>query len=57
MRPTRPSQTRGQAGPKGVYQHSDGRPMLGRKIAGKTQCELRDLGLLFEPEPAEAIPA
>lgn len=31
--------------PKGVYQHSDGRPLLGRKIAGKSQRELRDLGL------------
>jgi len=32
--------------PKGVYQHSDGRPLLGRKIAGKSQRELRDLGLV-----------
>jgi uncharacterized membrane protein YeiH len=31
--------------PKGVYQHSDGRPLLGRKLAGKSQRELRDLGL------------
>jgi uncharacterized membrane protein YeiH len=35
--------------PKGVYQHSDGRPLLGRKIAGKSQRELRDLGLTVEP--------
>jgi hypothetical protein len=34
--------------PIGVYQHSDGRPLLGRKIAGKSQRELRDLGLLVE---------
>ena len=34
--------------PSGVYQHSDGRPLLGRKIAGKSQRELRDLGLLVE---------
>ena len=34
--------------PAGVYQHSDGRPLLGRKIAGKSQRELRDLGLLVE---------
>ena len=34
--------------PKGVYKHDDGRPLLGRKIAGKSQRELRDLGLLVE---------
>jgi uncharacterized membrane protein YeiH len=34
--------------PAGVYQHSDGRPMLGRKLKGKSQRELRDLGLLVE---------
>jgi uncharacterized membrane protein YeiH len=34
--------------PKGVYQHDDGRPMLGRKIKGKSIRELRDLGLLVE---------
>jgi uncharacterized membrane protein YeiH len=32
--------------PAGVYQHSDGRPLLGRKIAGKSARELHDLGLL-----------
>jgi uncharacterized membrane protein YeiH len=32
--------------PAGVYQHSDGRPLLGRKLAGKSQRELRDLGLV-----------
>jgi uncharacterized membrane protein YeiH len=31
--------------PKGVYKHGDGRPLLGRKIAGKSQRELHDLGL------------
>lgn len=36
--------------PAGVYKHGDGRPMLGRKIAGKSQRELRDLGLLVETE-------
>jgi uncharacterized membrane protein YeiH len=35
--------------PKGVYLHSDGRPLLGRKIAGKSQREMRDLGLAVEP--------
>jgi uncharacterized membrane protein YeiH len=34
--------------PAGVHQHSDGNPLLGRKIAGKSQRELRDLGLLVE---------
>ena len=34
--------------PKGVYKHSDGRPMLGRKLKGKSQRELRDLGLLVD---------
>ncbi len=34
--------------PTGVYRHDDGRPLLGRKIAGKSQRELRDLGLLVE---------
>jgi hypothetical protein len=30
--------------PAGVYKHGDGRPLLGSKIAGKSQRELRDLG-------------
>ena len=34
--------------PDGVYQHSDGRPMLGRKLHNKSQRELRDLGLVVE---------
>jgi uncharacterized membrane protein YeiH len=34
--------------PEGVYLHDEGRPLLGRKIAGKSQRELRDLGLLVE---------
>jgi len=36
--------------PKGAYLHSDGRPLLGRKLHGKSQRELRDLGLLVEEE-------
>jgi len=40
--------------PAGVYQHSDGRPLLGRKIAGKSQRELHDLGLLVENPGAGA---
>jgi uncharacterized membrane protein YeiH len=42
--------------PAGVYLHSDGRPMLGRKLQGKSRRELRDLGLLVE-DGAEAMPA
>jgi len=39
--------------PAGVYLHSDGRPLLGRKIAGKSQRELKDLGLAVgNPAPA-----
>jgi uncharacterized membrane protein YeiH len=34
--------------PEGVYQHSDGRPLLGRKLAGKSKREMRDLGLAIE---------
>jgi len=34
--------------PAGVYQHSDGRPYLGRKISHKSQRELRDLGLVID---------
>jgi uncharacterized membrane protein YeiH len=34
--------------PAGVYQHSDGRPLLGRKLQGKSEQELRDLGLLVD---------
>ena len=39
--------------PKGVYIHSDGRPLLGRKLAGKSQREMRDLGLTVEPPVGE----
>ncbi len=39
--------------PAGVYKHSDGRPMLGRKLKGKSQRELRDLVLLVENGDAE----
>jgi uncharacterized membrane protein YeiH len=34
--------------PKGVYRHSDGRPMLGRKLLGKSKRELSDLGLTVQ---------
>ena len=36
--------------PRGVYLHSDGRPMLGRKLKGKSKRELRDLGLVVEKD-------
>jgi hypothetical protein len=38
--------------PAGVYQHSDGRPLWGRKLKGTSQRELRDLGLLVEDPEA-----
>lgn len=34
--------------PTGVYQHSDGRPLLGRKLKGKSEREMRDLGLVVD---------
>ena len=40
--------------PKGAYKHSDGRPLLGRKLAGKSQRELHDLGLSVENGRTEA---
>jgi uncharacterized membrane protein YeiH len=40
--------------PAGVYKHSDGRPLLGRKLAGKSQRELQDLGLAVEKSAAGA---
>jgi hypothetical protein len=38
--------------PEGVYKHSDGRPLLGRKLQGKSQRELHDLGLLVQGDEA-----
>ena len=40
--------------PTGTYQHSDGRPLLGRKLAGKSKRELNDLGLEVQPPNPEA---
>jgi hypothetical protein len=31
--------------PAGVYQHTDGRSLLGRKLAGRSVREMHDLGL------------
>jgi len=36
--------------PQGVYKHDDGRPLLGRKLAGKSAREMHDLGLVVEPD-------
>jgi uncharacterized membrane protein YeiH len=36
--------------PAGVYLHGDGRPHLGRRLQGKSQHELRSLGLVVEEE-------
>ena len=35
----------------GVRPHDDGRPLLGPKPRGKSEQELRDLGLLAEDGP------
>lgn len=37
--------------PAGTYQHDDGRPLLGRKLKGKSERELSELGLLVEEPP------
>jgi uncharacterized membrane protein YeiH len=39
--------------PAGVYVHDDGRPLLGRKLKGKSQRELRDLGLIVPGTDAD----
>lgn len=36
--------------PAGVYLHDDGRPLLGRKLKGKSQRELHAIGLLTEDQ-------
>jgi hypothetical protein len=36
--------------PKGVAIHDDGRPLPGRKVAGRSPRELRDVRLLVENE-------
>ena len=38
--------------PKGVVIHGEKRPLLGRKLAGKSAQELRDLGLAVDTPPA-----
>jgi len=44
--------------PTGVYLHSDGRPLLGRKLQGKSHRELHDLGLVADGGQASpAAPA
>lgn len=44
------------AEPAGVYRHDDGRPLLGRKIAGKSSRELHLLGLAVTPHEPEPPP-
>jgi uncharacterized membrane protein YeiH len=39
--------------PPGVYPHADERPLLGPKLTGKSEQELRDLGLLPDDDPDE----
>ena len=41
--------------PTGVYKHSDGRPLLGRKLQGKSQRELRDLGLQVDDKDSPVV--
>ena len=36
--------------PAGAYQHTDGRPLLGRKLAGKSVREMHDLGLSVDAD-------
>ena len=43
--------------PTGVYQHDDGKPLLGRKLRGKSHAELRELGLVVEGRAREAADA
>jgi len=38
---------------KGVVIHGEGRPLLGRKLHGKSQRELHDLGLLVEQDAVQ----
>ncbi|MGW2282412.1 hypothetical protein [Streptomyces sp. NPDC001770] len=45
------------AEPAGVYRHHNNRPLLGRKIAGKSIRELRLLGLTVEPDDRSDAPA
>ena len=43
--------------PTGVYKHDDGRPMLGRKLKGKSKRELDYLGLKVHKDEGEARPS
>jgi uncharacterized membrane protein YeiH len=42
--------------PAGTYIHSEGRPLFGRKLHGKSKRELRDLGLLVEDQTESTAP-
>jgi len=39
--------------PKGVYLHDDGRPLLGRKLKGKSKREMASLGLAMDNETSD----
>ena len=41
-------------GPKGVYVHNDGRPLLGRKLKGKSIREMEALGLTVSESAGNA---
>jgi uncharacterized membrane protein YeiH len=43
--------------PKGVVVHGEGRPLLGRKLAGKSQREMHDLGLVVPEESSTPAPS
>ena len=36
--------------PAGVYRHDDGRPLLGRKLKGRSEREMKLIGLAVEDE-------
>lgn len=39
----------------GAFMHSDGRPMLGRRLADKSQRELHDLGLVVDQDQIREV--
>ncbi|MGN6678488.1 MAG: trimeric intracellular cation channel family protein [Streptosporangiaceae bacterium] len=43
--------------PKGVYMHDDGRPMLGRKLKGKSKREMASLGLSLDEQSGSTGPS
>ena len=43
--------------PEGVYMHDDGRPMLGRKLKGKSNREMASLGLSLDDQSGSNGPS